>query len=83
MPPIPFADNFLAGSLISLLMPTLLLIAIVVWYVTSIRRGRESGRSGSPDLPPGAVTPTPAATADDGATGPGGAAGASTPGGDS
>ena len=32
MPPIPFADNFLAGSLISLLFPVLLLIALVVWY---------------------------------------------------
>lgn len=35
---IAFADNFLAGSLISLLMPTGLLIALVVWYLIAIRR---------------------------------------------
>jgi hypothetical protein len=38
MPPIPFADNFLAGSLLSLLMPVCLLIALAVWYVLTVRR---------------------------------------------
>ena len=38
MPPIPFADNFLAGSIISLLFPIGLLIAIAVWYLVGVRR---------------------------------------------
>jgi hypothetical protein len=41
MPPIPFADNFLAGSLLTLLVPVGLLIAIAVWYVFSARRAYE------------------------------------------
>ncbi len=43
----PFADNFLAGSIISLLFPVGLLIAIAVWYVLSVRRvpdGSDSSR---------------------------------------
>ena len=40
MPTIPFADNFLAGSIISLVMPVALLIAIAVWYTISIKRRR-------------------------------------------
>jgi hypothetical protein len=59
---------FLAGSLLSLLLPTLLLIALVVWYWMFIRRVPEStdrsdgGSPGepSPAQPPGAP---PAATA--------------------
>ena len=35
---IPFADNFLAGSLLTLLMPVGLLIAIAIWYVLSVKR---------------------------------------------
>ena len=38
MPQLLFADNFLAGSLLTLLMPTLLLSAIAVWYLLEIRR---------------------------------------------
>ena len=44
------ANNFLAGSLISLLMPTGLLIAITIWYVVVVRRfpgGRD--RRSAPD----------------------------------
>jgi hypothetical protein len=37
MPPLLFADNFLAGSLLSLLLPTVLLVVIAVWYVRSVR----------------------------------------------
>lgn len=37
MPLVPIA-TFLAGSLLSLLLPTLLLIALVVWYVRFIGR---------------------------------------------
>ena len=35
---IPFADNFLAGSLLTLLLPVGLLIAIAIWYVIAVRR---------------------------------------------
>jgi len=38
MPPILFADNFLASSLLTLLMPVGLLIAIAVWYVLTAKR---------------------------------------------
>jgi hypothetical protein len=40
--PVPYADNFLAGSIISLLFPILLLIAIAVWYVLGARRFSDS-----------------------------------------
>jgi hypothetical protein len=52
--PIPFADNFLAGSLISLLLPAGLLTAIVIWFARTIKRlPRDAGRSPAP--PP--ITP--------------------------
>lgn len=35
--------TFLAGSLLSLLLPVCLLIALVVWYVGFIRRVPETG----------------------------------------
>jgi hypothetical protein len=41
MPSIPFADNFLAGSIISLLLPVGLLIALTVWYWLAVRRFPE------------------------------------------
>jgi cytoskeletal protein RodZ len=50
MASIPFADNFLAGSLLTLLMPVLLLIALVVWYMIAIRKVPETPES-SPSLP--------------------------------
>jgi hypothetical protein len=52
VPLIPIA-TFLAGSLLSLLLPTLLLIALVVWYVRFLGRAGEPadtsdlGRSGA------------------------------------
>lgn len=49
MPYIPFADNFLAGSIISLVMPVALLIAIAVWYTLSIKRVDESRGPASPE----------------------------------
>jgi hypothetical protein len=52
MPPIPLADNFLAGSLLSLLLPVGLLIAIVIWFARTIRRlPANAGTSTAP--PPG------------------------------
>jgi hypothetical protein len=35
---LPFADNFLAGSLLSLLLPIGLLIAIAIWLGRTIMR---------------------------------------------
>ena len=49
MLPLFFADGFLAGSVLTLLLPIGLLIAIAVWYVRTLRRlpaghaGRVSG----------------------------------------
>jgi hypothetical protein len=37
------ASSFLAGSILSLLIPVFLLIALVVWYVKFIRRVPETG----------------------------------------
>ena len=48
---IPFADNFLAGSLLTLLLPIGLLIVIAVWYVIAIRRVPEDTPVSSPSLP--------------------------------
>jgi hypothetical protein len=59
MPPIPFADNFLAGSLITLLLPIGLLIAIAIWYVIAVKRVPEGTTKPLPpqthasDIPPG------------------------------
>ncbi len=49
-----FADDFLAGSLLSLLLPVCLLIAIAAWYVLYARRAPEAHPS-SPTLPPADV----------------------------
>jgi hypothetical protein len=46
-----FADDFLAGSLLSLLLPVCLLIAIAAWYVLYARRTPDAHPS-SPTLPP-------------------------------
>jgi hypothetical protein len=51
MPPIPLADNFLAGSLLTLLMPTGLLIAIAIWYVLAVKRVPKDTPTSSPSLP--------------------------------
>ena len=63
MAPIPFADNYLAGSLLTLLLPVCLLIAIAVWYVIAVRKVPDTPES-SPSLPPpevGAAAPQPTA----------------------
>jgi hypothetical protein len=38
MTSIPVASSFLAGSLLSLLLPVLIFLAILVWYVKVIKR---------------------------------------------
>jgi hypothetical protein len=57
LPLVPIA-TFLAGSLLSLLLPVLLLIALVVWYWVFIRRVPEP-TDGAGGEPTGATTPAP------------------------
>ncbi|HEY3772371.1 MAG TPA: hypothetical protein VGL69_05215 [Solirubrobacteraceae bacterium] len=51
MPPLPFADNFLAGSLLTILLPLGLLIALVIWYLMAVRRVPADTPVSSPSLP--------------------------------
>jgi hypothetical protein len=51
MSPVLFADNFLAGSLLTLLLPTGLLIAIAIWYVRALRHVPEDTPTSSAPLP--------------------------------
>ena len=37
------ASSFLAGSILSLLIPTVLLTALIIWYVKFIQRVPETG----------------------------------------
>jgi hypothetical protein len=56
---------FLAGSLLSLLLPTLLLIALVVWYWLFLRRApdpADGSDGGSPGAPPAQPPGAPGAT---------------------
>ncbi len=52
---IPFADNFLAGSVLSLVLPAGLLIAIAVWYLVAVRRLPSDTPESSSALPPADV----------------------------
>lgn len=52
MPPIPFADNFLAGSLITLLLPIGLLIVLAVWYHFVVLHVPGDTPTSSVQLPP-------------------------------
>jgi hypothetical protein len=51
---IPFADNFLAGSLLSLLLPIGLLIAIAIWLGRTVMR--LPGDPGTTAAPPPGVS---------------------------
>jgi len=64
VPLITFANNFLAGSLITLLIPGCVLIAIVTWYTYSVRRLSASRQEGTPDAPGPAEHPSPGLTAE-------------------
>jgi hypothetical protein len=66
MSPLLFADSFLAGSLLTILLPLGLLIAIAIWYVLAIKRVPKDTPASSPSLPPDEVVEAagPAAVAD-------------------
>jgi hypothetical protein len=64
---IPLA-SFLAGSLLSLLIPIFVLIALVVWYMTSVLRVPEDTASHAPHAGPGGET-EPSVTAPDAGSG--------------
>jgi hypothetical protein len=49
---ITFADNFLAGSLLTLLVPTALVVVLAVWYTVSVRRLPEDTPESSTTIPP-------------------------------
>ena len=57
MESIPLATNFLAGSLITLLMPVGLLIALVVWYSIAVKRVPDDPSKASPHAAGVADTP--------------------------
>jgi hypothetical protein len=61
MTSIPLA-SFLAGSLLTLLLPIAVLIAITVWYVIVVRR-RFAGDPGDPSEPDAPLTDPSHATA--------------------
>jgi hypothetical protein len=48
---LPFADAFLAGSLLSLLLPVGLLIAITIWYAFVVQRVPEDTSTSSVGRP--------------------------------
>lgn len=50
--------TFLAGSLLSLLLPTIMLILLVVWYVRFIGRVPETGAGDQPVSPAESGGPT-------------------------
>ena len=58
MPPIPFADNFLAGSLLTILLPLALVVILTVWYTISVNRVPEDMPESSASLPPREVVET-------------------------
>jgi len=52
--PIPFADAFLVSSILTLLMPTLLLVSLVVWYMVAVKKvGRRGVRQAGPSAASG------------------------------
>ncbi len=65
MLPIPFADDFLASSLLSLLLPVCLLIAIAVWYLRTVRHVPEETPTSSAALPGPEVVAAASESVDD------------------
>ena len=51
MPPVSFAVSFLAGSLLTILLPVGLLIAIAIWYVIAVKHVPGDTPTSSATLP--------------------------------
>jgi hypothetical protein len=58
VPPIPVA-TFLAGSLLSLLIPLCLFIALTVWYVKFVRRVPDTTDASEPGATTAPSNPAP------------------------
>jgi len=52
MLPPPFADYFLTGSLLTIVLPIALLISLATWYVIAVRRVPSDTSASSATLPP-------------------------------
>ena len=51
MPALSFADAFLTGSLLTIVLPLALLIAIAIWYVIEVKRVPADTPTSSTSLP--------------------------------
>lgn len=47
-----YADYFLTGSLLTIVLPIALLISLATWYVIAVKRVPEETHPASPKLPP-------------------------------
>ena len=54
--------SFLAGSLLTLLLPTLMLTALVVWYIRFVRRVPGTDEPAESGTPAAAPEPAPSAS---------------------
>ncbi|MBV8430662.1 MAG: hypothetical protein JO244_05845 [Solirubrobacterales bacterium] len=57
--------TFLAGSLLSLLLPVLLLVALVAWYLVFIRRIPETADGDQASSPAATPDPVPSVAVSD------------------
>jgi hypothetical protein len=60
-----FANNFLAGSLITLLIPACMFIAVAIWYTYSVLRLAARRPEGTPKVPEPTQPPTAGLTTSD------------------
>ncbi|MGH2907752.1 MAG: hypothetical protein ACRDK8_00465 [Solirubrobacteraceae bacterium] len=51
MSPPPFADYFLTGSLLTIVLPIALLISLATWYVFAVKRVPADTPTSSPSPP--------------------------------
>ena len=58
-----FANNFLAGALITLLIPACMFIAITIWYTYSVLRLAATRPEGTPEVPQPTQPPASGLTA--------------------
>jgi hypothetical protein len=57
--PVPIASSFLAGAILTLLIPAFTLIGLAIWHFTVVTRVHDSG------LPPAQPAGTPPPVADE------------------